>query len=203
MLCLQIAPGIRHPTACCSGMNGTNTRRRCTTSSWRLLFNRRATSPVRNMHSSGNTPAAPDLHAYQHAFMQAMAADLKLNLTVKWMSACGGSWAWEAANLVHNLAARFNLNVHIHSLGMHPTRTTAAGADGASESQRPDASTDSEAFRVLQQPQRTPHSCCKLQRAGRKNGGSKYSSHSAFVSNTSFKNLVASCYVWCRCTFPG
>ena len=40
--------------------------------------------------------------------MQAMAADLKLNLTVKWMSACGGSWAWEAANLVRHRTARLH-----------------------------------------------------------------------------------------------
>jgi hypothetical protein len=29
-----------------------------------------------------------------------MHRELKTNLTVKWMFACGGSWAWEASNLV-------------------------------------------------------------------------------------------------------
>lgn len=35
--------------------------------------------------------------------MQAMESDLQTNLTVKWMFACGGSWAWEAANMVNSL----------------------------------------------------------------------------------------------------
>lgn len=34
------------------------------------------------------------------AVQQHMAAELECNLTVKWMMACGGSWAWEAANMV-------------------------------------------------------------------------------------------------------
>ena len=32
--------------------------------------------------------------------LQNMHSELKTNLTVKWMFACGGSWAWEASNLV-------------------------------------------------------------------------------------------------------
>lgn len=45
--------------------------------------------------------------------MQHVNSALELNLRVKWMFACGGSWAWEAANLIEHLDRRLPLRVQM------------------------------------------------------------------------------------------
>lgn len=45
--------------------------------------------------------------------MQHINSALQLNLSVKWMFACGGSWAWEAANLIEHLDRRLPLRVQM------------------------------------------------------------------------------------------
>jgi hypothetical protein len=45
--------------------------------------------------------------------MKHLNSALELNLSVKWMFACGGSWAWEAANLVEHLDRRFPLRIQM------------------------------------------------------------------------------------------
>ena len=49
------------------------------------------------------------------AAMGNINADLELDLRVKWMFACGGSWAWEAANLVENLERRLPLRAQMQN----------------------------------------------------------------------------------------
>jgi hypothetical protein len=52
--------------------------------------------------------------------------DLQCNLTVKWMLACGGSWAWEAANMASNCSCSHPLG---HRLAYHMLRLMCASAD--------------------------------------------------------------------------
>ena len=84
-----------------------------------------------------------------------MASDLKLNLTVKWMSACGGSWAWEAANLVRACPCMLVCMHACHRSSIANAQlappllrftTELWCADGAPEPQSPDAGPDPEAF---------------------------------------------------------
>ena len=47
--------------------------------------------------------------------MQNLNSELESNLRVKWMIACGGSWAWEAANLLEHLERRLPLRVQVQN----------------------------------------------------------------------------------------
>lgn len=47
--------------------------------------------------------------------MQSLNSKLESNLRVKWMIACGGSWAWEAANLLEHLERRLPLRVQVQN----------------------------------------------------------------------------------------
>ncbi|KAL4855480.1 Initiation-specific alpha-1 [Chlorella vulgaris] len=64
-------------------------------------------------HESYKSSAELYNNAVGQAVEHAMLDDLRCNLTVKWMMACGGSWAWEAANMIEHLDRKVQLRVQI------------------------------------------------------------------------------------------